>query len=45
MAFWRTAMQHPGARLRALVEQDVVMIPGAFNALVSIAVREAGFGA
>ncbi|MAD19952.1 MAG: methylisocitrate lyase [Planctomycetaceae bacterium] len=38
-------MQHPGARLRALVEQDVVMIPGAFNALVSIAVREAGFGA
>jgi methylisocitrate lyase len=45
MAIWRTAMQHPGARLRALVEQDVVMIPGAFNALVSIAVREAGFGA
>ena len=38
-------MQHPGARLWALVEQDVVMIPGAFNALVSIAVREAGFGA
>lgn len=38
-------MQHPGARLRALVEEDVVMIPGAFNALVSIAVREAGFGA
>ena len=38
-------MQHPGARLRALVEEDVVMIPGAFNALVSIAVREAGFSA
>ena len=38
-------MQHPGARLRALVEEDVVMIPGAFNALVSIAVREAGFEA
>ena len=45
MAFWRFVMQHPGARLRALVEEDVVMIPGAFNALVSIAVREAGFGA
>jgi methylisocitrate lyase len=45
MTIWRTVMQHPGARLRALVEQDVVMIPGAFNALVSIAVREAGFGA
>jgi methylisocitrate lyase len=45
MAFWRIVMQHPGARLRALVEQDVVMIPGAFNALVSIAVREAGFEA
>jgi methylisocitrate lyase len=38
-------MQHPGARLRALVEQDVVMIPGAFNALVGMAVREAGFDA
>ncbi len=38
-------MQHSGARLRALVEQDVVMIPGAFNALVGMAVREAGFDA
>jgi len=38
-------MQHPGARLRALVKQDVVMIPGAFNALVGMAVREAGFDA
>ena len=38
-------MTHPGARLRALVEQDVVSIPGAFNALVARAVREAGFQA
>ena len=38
-------MTHPGARLRALVEQDVVSIPGAFNALVARAVRDAGFGA
>ena len=38
-------MQHPGARLRALVEENVVMIPGAFNALVGMAVREAGFDA
>lgn len=38
-------MQHPGARLRALVEQDVISIPGAFNALVGRAVRDAGFEA
>jgi methylisocitrate lyase len=38
-------MSHPGARLRALVEQDVVCIPGAFNALVARAVRDAGFAA
>ncbi len=38
-------MQHPGARLRALVEHDVVSIPGAFNALVGRAVRDAGFQA
>ena len=38
-------MSHPGARLRALVEQDVVCIPGAFNALVARAVRDAGFTA
>ena len=38
-------MEHPGARLRALVENDVVSIPGAFNALVGRAVREAGFQA
>ena len=38
-------MQHPGARLRALVDENVVMIPGAFNALVGMAVREAGFDA
>ena len=36
---------HPGARLRALVEEDVVSIPGAFNALVARAVRDAGFRA
>ena len=38
-------MSHPGARLRALVEQDVVSIPGSFNALVARAVRAAGFEA
>ena len=38
-------MQHPGARLRALVEQGVISIPGAFNALVGRAVRDAGFPA
>lgn len=38
-------MQHPGARLRTLVEHDVVSIPGAFNALVGRAVRDAGFQA
>ncbi len=36
---------HPGARLRALVEEDVVSVPGAFNALVARAVRDAGFRA
>ena len=38
-------MQHPGARLQTLVEHDVVSIPGAFNALVGRAVRDAGFQA
>ncbi len=38
-------MSHPGARLRALVEEGVVSIPGAFNALVARAVRDAGFDA
>lgn len=36
---------HPGARLRARVEEGVVSIPGAFNALVARAVRDAGFDA
>ncbi|MBM4112210.1 MAG: methylisocitrate lyase [Phycisphaerae bacterium] len=36
---------HPGARLRALCDRGVVMIPGAFNALVARAVRAAGFDA
>ena len=38
-------MSHPGARLRALVAEDVVSIPGSFNALVGRAVRAAGFEA
>ncbi len=37
--------QPAGARLRALCERGVVMIPGAFNALVARAVRAAGFDA
>ena len=36
---------HPGARLRALVEEGVVQIPGAFNALVAREIAKAGFGA
>lgn len=36
---------HPGARLRASIEQGVVQIPGAFNALVARAVARAGFQA
>ena len=35
----------PGARLRAACERGVVMIPGAFNALVAKAVAAAGFDA
>jgi len=35
----------PGARLRILCERGVVMIPGAFNALVARAVAKAGFDA
>ena len=38
-------MSHPGARLRALVAEDVVSIPGSFNALVGRAVKAAGFEA
>ena len=37
--------EHPGARLRALMQHDTVMAPGAFNALVARAVAQAGFGA
>ena len=36
---------HPGAQLRASIEEGVVQIPGAFNALVGRAVARAGFGA
>ena len=38
-------MNHPGARLRALVGKNVISIPGAFNALVARAVHQAGFEA
>jgi len=34
-----------GARLRALMDEQCVPIPGAFNALVGLAAREAGFEA
>ena len=37
--------QHPGRRLRDAMKQGVVHAPGAFNALVARAVREAGFPA
>lgn len=36
---------HPGARLRALMQQASVVAPGAFNALVARAVARAGFSA
>ena len=35
--------QHPGRRLRDAMKQGVVHAPGAFNALVARAVRDAGF--
>lgn len=37
--------QHPGRALRKLMDKGVVMAPGAFNALVSKAVKNAGFRA
>lgn len=36
---------HPGRRLREAWERGVVMVPGAFNALVARAVAQAGFEA
>ncbi len=36
---------HPGRRLRELMDKGVVAAPGAFNALVARAVRQAGFEA
>ncbi|MCH2144666.1 MAG: isocitrate lyase/phosphoenolpyruvate mutase family protein [Phycisphaerales bacterium] len=36
---------HPGTRLRSLMDQGTVAAPGAFNALVARAVAEAGFQA
>ncbi len=41
----RSAPQHQGAVLRALMDKGVVMAPGAFNALVAKAVQTAGFEA
>jgi methylisocitrate lyase len=40
-----TAPVHPGRRLRDAWSRGVVMVPGAFNALVARAVRQAGFEA
>lgn len=37
--------QHPGRILRDRMDKGVVAAPGAFNALVAMAVRDAGFGA
>ena len=39
------AREHPGSRLRALMAQGTVLVPGAFNALVARSVARAGFGA
>ena len=36
---------HPGRRLRDAMDRGVVHAPGAFNALVARAVRNAGFPA
>ena len=40
-----TSQSHPGAHLRAAMRKGVVHAPGAFNALVARAVRQAGFEA
>ncbi len=40
-----STQQHPGARLRAAMKKGVVHAPGAFNALVARAARQAGFEA
>ena len=40
-----TTHVHPGRRLRDAWSRGVVMVPGAFNALVARAVRQAGFEA
>ena len=40
-----TTHVHPGRRLRDAWSKGVVMVPGAFNALVARAVRQAGFEA
>ncbi|MFM9180069.1 MAG: oxaloacetate decarboxylase [Phycisphaerales bacterium] len=40
-----TAHVHPGRKLRDAWARGVVMVPGAFNALVARAVRQAGFEA
>ncbi len=37
--------EHPGRTLRTLMDRGVVAAPGAFNALVAMAVRDAGFHA
>ena len=37
--------KHPGRILREHMDQGVVAAPGAFNALVAMAVRDAGFQA
>lgn len=37
--------QHPGRRLRELLQKGVTIVPGAFNALVARAVAKAGFDA
>jgi methylisocitrate lyase len=39
------ATDHPGARLRSLMDHGVIAAPGAFNALVGRAVAQAGFSA
>ncbi len=40
-----STQKHPGRVLRDLVQQETLMVPGAFNALVARAVAQAGFPA
>ena len=38
-------MESPGARLRALLAGETILVPGAYNALVGRVLEDAGFPA